>query len=217
MYKKAQLMLFASDKNNMIKILLKSFLGLTLSIALLGCDNQPSSSDVNAEKIIHAANHSLIQIETNHGLIWVELFNDTTPKTVANFITYVNGDFYDNTIVHQVSSDFIIQAGLYDQHYQTKPTHNAISNEAAQGPKHTRGTIAMMRGNHPDSATSEFFINLKDNALFDIRNGYAVFGKVIRGMEILDKISNVATCKRGPFYEDAPCEPVIIQKVIAMS
>lgn len=209
-------MFFVSDKNNMIKILLKSFLGLTLSIALLGCDNQPSS-DTNAEKIIHAANHSVIQIETNYGLIWVELFQDKTPKTVANFITYVKNDFYNNTLVHQVSPGFIIQAGSYDQQYQIKPTHNAISNEAAQGLKHTRGTIAMMRGHHPDSATSEFFINLKDNELFDIRNGYAVFGKVIRGMEILDKISNVSTCKRGPFYEDAPCEPIIIQQVIEMS
>ncbi len=200
----------------MMKNILISYLVL-LSIVLVGCDNSPSTSSLPEQNIIHAANHSLVQIETNHGLILVELFDDLTPQTVNNFIQYVEEDFYSNTLVHQVLPGFIIQAGSYDTQFHQKPVHETISNEALLAPKHTRGTVAMMRGNHPDSATSEFFINLKDNELFDIHNGYAVFGQVIKGMEVLDKISSMTTCARGPFHDDAPCEDVIIQKVIHMS
>lgn len=189
------------------------FQGLLLSIVLMGCDNSPNSSTPAEQNIIHAANHSVVQIETNHGLIWIELFDDLTPSTVKNFIQYIEEDFYNDTLVHQILPGFIIQAGAFDTQYHQKPAHEAIPNEATAAPKHTRGTIAMMRGNHPDSATSEFFINLKDNALFDIRNGYAVFGQVIKGMEVLDKISTLDTCERGPFFDDAPCEPVIIHNV----
>jgi len=200
----------------MVKNILKLALGLVFSSILMGCDNSPSNETQSQQNIIQAANHSVIEIKTNHGAIWVELFDDVTPKTVANFIRYVKEDFYNNTVIHQVLPGFIIQAGYYDSQFQTKPLHTAIQNEAVSAPTHTRGTIAMMRGHHPDSATSEFFINLKDNALFDIHNGYAVFGKVIKGMEVLDKISTFETCAHEPFYDDVPCESIIIQKISLM-
>lgn len=201
----------------MMKNILILIQGLVFCIILMGCDETPTSSTSLEQDIIHPANHSVVQIETNYGPIWVELFDDLTPKTVENFIQYVKEDFYDDTLIHQVLPGFIIQAGLYDKEFRAKIGHESISNEALLSPKHTRGTVAMMRGNQPDSAATEFFINLKDNELFDIHNGYAVFGKVIKGMEILDKISALATCGRGPFFDDAPCEPVVIQKVVAMS
>ncbi len=150
-------------------------------------------------------------------MIWVELYRDLTPQTVDNFLQYVEEDFYDNTVVHQVLPGFIIQAGLFDANFEQKPTRAVISNESQFSPAHSRGTVAMMRGDHPDSATSEFFINLNDNQLFDIHNGYAVFGKVIRGMDVLDKIGAVSTCSRAPFYDDVPCETVIIKKVVEKS
>ncbi|MGA2655256.1 MAG: peptidylprolyl isomerase [Gammaproteobacteria bacterium] len=200
----------------MMKNLLKIVLGLVLGSVLVGCDNSPSSETPADKKIIQAANHSVVQIKTNQGDIWVELYDDITPNTVANFIHYVEEDFYKDTVIHQVLPGFIIQAGSYDKEFQQKAVHAPISNEATIAPKHTRGTIAMMRGNHPDSATSEFFINLKDNALFDIHNGYAVFGRVIKGMEVLDKISKFDTCAQEPFYDDVPCDLVVIHKVIEM-
>lgn len=199
-----------------MKNLLKIVLGLTIISVLLGCDNNPSNNAQTEQKIIQSANHSVVQIQTNQGNIWVELYDDITPKTVENFILYVKEEFYNDTVIHQALPGFIIQAGSYDKAYQQKTAHSPIVNEASVGLSHTRGTVAMMRGNHPDSATSEFFINLKDNALFDIQNGYAVFGKVVQGMEVLDKISKLDTCAQGPFYDDVPCDLVVIEKVIEM-
>jgi cyclophilin family peptidyl-prolyl cis-trans isomerase len=201
----------------MMKNILKGTLGLVLVSILAGCDNSPSESSQSEQNIIQPANHSVIQIETNHGSIWIELFDDLTPKTVDNFIQYVEEDFYNNTVIHQVFPNFIIQGGSFDTELQAKASHETIINEASSAPTHKRGTIAMMRGNHPDSATSEFFINLKDNEMFDIKNGYAVFGQVIKGMEVLDKISAIKTCAKEPFYDDVPCESVIIKNIIEMS
>ncbi len=201
----------------MMKNILKAGLGFILVSVLVGCDNSPSESSQVPQNLIQSANHSVIQIETNHGSIWIELFDDLTPKTVDNFIQYVEEDFYNNTVIHQVFPNFIIQGGSFDTQLLAKTSHETIINEAAAAPKHKRGTIAMMRGNHPDSATSEFFINLKDNELFDIKNGYAVFGQVIKGMEVLDKISTIKTCAQDPFYDDVPCESVIIKNIVEMS
>jgi cyclophilin family peptidyl-prolyl cis-trans isomerase len=215
-----------SDKNNIVcagvvlimKNLLLYFILTSLGFLLTGCDSaQPQSELAKEESSSPTDGHSIVQIETNYGLIWIELFDDKTPKTVQNFIHYVQQDFYDDTLIHQILPGFIVQGGLFDSHFQAKSADQPIINESQQAPKHTRGTVAMMRGNNPNSATSEFFINLKDNASFDIPNGYAVFGKVIKGMEVLDKISTLHTCSRGPYYDDAPCDPVVIKKVVAMS
>lgn len=197
----------------MMKNILIWTFGLLFSTQLMGCDNSPSGQTPSEQNIIHAANHSLVEISTNYGSILVELFDDLTPHTVDNFIQYVEEDFYDDTLIHQVLPGFIIQAGVFDHDFEMKNMHESISNEATSAFKHTRGTVAMMRGNHPDSATSEFFINLQDNELFDIPNGYAVFGQVIQGMDVVDRISTLDTCSRGPFFDDVPCEPVLIHKV----
>ncbi|HLF67454.1 MAG TPA: peptidylprolyl isomerase [Gammaproteobacteria bacterium] len=157
------------------------------------------------------------EIDTNYGAILIELFDDLTPETVDNFTQYVKEEFYNDTVVHQVLPGFIIQAGSYDHDFKPKETHAPIHNEASRAPHHTRGTIAMMRNNDPNSATSEFFINLDNNELFDIPNGYAVFGQVVRGFDVLEKISELETCGKGPFYDDVPCQPVVIEKVVRVS
>lgn len=198
----------------MMKNLVICLQWLCCSLFLLGCHSDGNTGDTPKETSNVSDGRSIIEIDTNYGPIWVELFDDLAPQTVENFIQYVEEDFYDHTLVHQVLPGFIIQAGLFDEDFNPKPTHAPIMNEANAKTHHARGTIAMMRSNNPHSATSEFFINLKDNALFDIPHGYAVFGQVIEGFDVLEKISAIPTCSAGPFYEDVPCQPVLIEKVI---
>ncbi len=174
----------------------------------------PGMLEPQSPSVSSSSTRPIYEIQTNVGSIVIELFNDMTPQTVENFTQYVHEAFYDDTQVHQVLPGFIIQAGSYDSNFKAKETHAPIHNEASLSPHHTRGTIAMMRSNDPDSATSEFFINLDNNELFDIPNGYTVFGKVIHGFDVLEKISGLPTCARGPYYDDVPCQPVLIQKVV---
>ncbi|MCK4914365.1 MAG: peptidyl-prolyl cis-trans isomerase [Planctomycetes bacterium] len=155
-----------------------------------------------------------VKLETNMGDIIIELNEKLAPVTVENFLIYVEEGFYDETIFHRVIANFMIQGGGFAVDMVRKQTHSAIVNEAENGLKNERGTIAMARTNDPDSATSQFFINHKNNSNLDYtssRNpGYAVFGKVVEGMDVVDKIASVkTTVRRG--MRDVPAELVVIK------
>lgn len=149
-----------------------------------------------------------VELNTNKGKILLELDEDNAPATVANFVRYVKADYYVGTVFHRVINGFMIQGGGYDASLQEKPTNAPIANEAHNGLSNARGTIAMARTNNPHSATSQFFINLVDNTFLDQGQndayGYAVFGKVIAGMDVVDSIAQVPTGARAPFSQDVP-------------
>jgi len=158
-----------------------------------------------------------VLIETNYGNILVELYPDKAPKTVQNFLRYVNEGFYDGTLFHRVISNFMIQGGGYTQDMQKKITHAPIPNEADNGLRNRIGTLAMARTSDPHSATAQFFINVANNTFLDFREktdrayGYAVFGRVIKGMKTVNKIRQVRTgFKNG--MKDVPLQAVIIIK-----
>lgn len=158
-------------------------------------------------------------LETNLGDITLELHEDEAPATVDNFLRYVDEDFYADTIFHRVIPGFMIQGGGFDTDLKKKQTRGPISNEATNGLKNSRGTVAMARTRDVNSATAQFFINLKDNDFLDFRNrtdrgyGYAVFGEVVEGMEIVDRIAAVPTQRRDARFENLPSEQIIIQQV----
>jgi cyclophilin family peptidyl-prolyl cis-trans isomerase len=160
-----------------------------------------------------------VDLETNRGTIRLELFGEKAPETVRNFLAYADAGHYDGTIFHRVIDDFMIQGGGYTEELVQKPTRAAIRNEAANGLKNERGTIAMARTNVVDSATSQFFINLKNNSFLNHRGkdpgsyGYAVFGRVVSGMDVADRIGKLRTTRKSNLFENLPEEPVIILKV----
>ncbi len=157
-----------------------------------------------------------VLMKTSQGEIELTLYPDKAPKTVANFLRYADEGFYEGTIFHRVIPNFMIQGGGYTVDMRKKPTHAPIPNEAKNGLKNDRGTIAMARTSDPHSATSQFFINQKDNHFLDYPGrdgwGYAVFGRVTRGMEVVDAIARVPTGVRNGM-RDVPLEPVVIQSV----
>ncbi|MFO1371009.1 MAG: peptidylprolyl isomerase [Candidatus Competibacteraceae bacterium] len=165
-----------------------------------------------------------VRLETSLGDITVELADDKAPKTVENFLTYAREGFYNGTIFHRVIDGFMIQGGGFSADFQEKPTHAPIANEANNGLKNLRGTIAMARTSDPQSATAQFFINVKDNPPLDHQAptsqgwGYAVFGKVTGGMEVVDKIRQVPTGNGGPNnrFQNVPVTPVVIKSVTVL-
>ncbi|RME23667.1 MAG: peptidyl-prolyl cis-trans isomerase [Deltaproteobacteria bacterium] len=168
-----------------------------------------------AKKKAKTGNPTVI-IKTNKGTIVAELFADKAPITVKNFLRYVNEKAYDGTIFHRVIPGFMIQGGGYDRNFKRRPTHEPIKNEAKNGLKNKRGTLAMARTSVVDSATNQFFINLKDNSFLDhgVRDyGYAVFGRVVKGMDVVDAIAKVPTGARGPFGRDCPLKDVVIESI----
>ena len=156
-----------------------------------------------------------VLLETSSGDILVELFADKAPQTVANFLKYVDDGFYTNTIFHRVIPSFMIQGGGMGARMDEKPTREPVTNEADNGLKNDRGTLAMARTRDPHSATAQFFINLVDNAFLNHSSptpdgwGYCVFGKVVEGMENVDKIAKVKTKTVG-FHENVPTDMVLI-------
>ena len=162
----------------------------------------------------HAADGTRVKLDTSLGAIVVELDADKAPKSVANFLAYVDAGFYDGTIFHRVIRGFVEQGGGYDKDMRNKATRPPISNEAKNGLKNATGTIAMARTNDPNSATSQFYINLADNAQLDYPSfdgfGYAVFGNVVEGMDVVRQIGSVRTGDRGG-QQDVPLEPVVIK------
>jgi peptidyl-prolyl cis-trans isomerase A (cyclophilin A) len=160
----------------------------------------------------------VVVMKTSMGEIKIELDKAKAPVSVENFVGYVNDKFYDGTVFHRVIPAFMIQGGGFDKDMKEKKTKAPIKNEAGNGLKNLNGTIAMARTSDPNSATAQFFINTKDNAFLDHRNdtpqgyGYAVFGKVVEGMDVVKKIEQVQTTTRPP-HENVPSTPVIIESV----
>lgn len=160
-----------------------------------------------------------VKLETTQGDIVIELFQQRAPKTVKNFLDYVDDGFYDGTLFHRVIPGFMIQGGGFTADYQRKATRAPIANESDNGLENRRGTIAMARTSDPHSATSQFFINVADNDNLDYHDGnwgYAVFGRVVEGMSVVDAIVSVPTGPAGPFRRDAPREPVVIRKAVRL-
>ena len=158
-----------------------------------------------------------VKLHTNHGVITLELDAEKAPVTVANFLAYVAAGHYDNTVFHRVIDGFMIQGGGFEPGMNQKPTGEQIKNEADNGLKNERGTIAMARTQAPHSATAQFFINVADNDFLnhtspDLQGwGYCVFGKVSEGMDVVDAIRKVKTGSSG-FHQDVPKEDVIIER-----
>ncbi len=169
------------------------------------------------EKKVNQVN-PVVVMQTSEGSIRIELWADKAPLTVKNFLRYVDEGFYGNTVFHRVIENFMIQGGGMTADLKPKQTHEPIKNEAAANLKNDRGTIAMARTNVVDSATAQFFINVKDNDSLNHRDdtsagfGYAVFGKVIEGMDVVDKIKKVPTTNSGQ-YQNVPAKPVVIESV----
>ncbi len=160
-----------------------------------------------------------VALSTNEGEIVIELYADKAPKSVENFLAYVKSGHYNGTIFHRVIDGFMIQGGGYTSDLQARPTKEPIQNEATNGLKNAKYTLAMARTNDPHSATSQFFINVADNAALDHRSpasgstfGYAVFGKVVSGTEVVDKIKAIPTQARSPLFQNLPERPVMVQK-----
>jgi cyclophilin family peptidyl-prolyl cis-trans isomerase len=160
----------------------------------------------------------VVVMVTSKGTIKIEVDQAKAPISAANFLAYVNDKYYDGTIFHRVIPNFMIQGGGFDPAMKQKPTKAPIKNEAGNGLKNTRGTLAMARTGVVDSATAQFFINVKDNGFLDHKDtstqgfGYAVFAKVIEGMDVVDAIKSVPTGSKGG-HQDVPVEPVVIESV----
>ncbi|WP_240454069.1 peptidylprolyl isomerase [Halomonas sp. NO4] len=159
-----------------------------------------------------------VTLHTSHGEIAIELFQAEAPQSVNNFLTYVQEGHYDGTLFHRVIEGFMIQGGGFDSDFRQKPTRDPITNEADNGLSNDRGTLAMARTGTPHSATAQFFINVADNAFLDHQSkasgqtwGYAVFGRVVEGMEVVEAIETLPTGNRGPF-QDVPDETVVIER-----
>ncbi|EON12099.1 MULTISPECIES: peptidylprolyl isomerase [Pandoraea] len=155
-----------------------------------------------------------VQFKTSAGNFVVELNPKAAPKTVENFLQYVNSGFYNGTIFHRVMNNFMIQGGGFTPEMNEKTTRAPIPSESQNGLKNVKGAIAMARTSNPNSATAQFFINVKDNASLDYPSpdgyGYTVFGKVVSGMDTVEKIKGVATTRKG-MYDDVPAKPVVIE------
>ncbi len=159
----------------------------------------------------------MIKLTTNQGVIVLDLNAEKAPKTVANFLAYVEAGHYDNTVFHRVIKNFMVQCGGFEPGMNQKPCLAPIENEAANGLKNKRGTIAMARTSDPHSATAQFFINVVDNDFLDFTSpmgqgwGYCVFGEVSEGMDVVNKIRAMRTGNKG-FHQDVPVNDVIIEK-----
>lgn len=186
---------------------MKQFATLALLFGLMSMGTAPAQEKKNP----------IVEMDTSMGKIKIELFADKSPITVKNFLKYTDDKFYDGTIFHRVISNFMIQGGGMTPGLTEKPTRDPIKNESSNGVSNVRGTLAMARTNKPDSASAQFFINVKDNLFLDKAKardkvGYAVFGKVIAGMDVVDKIKEVKTGDKGG-HENVPLQDVVIRSV----
>ncbi len=195
------------------------FCGLLTAVVLVcGCGEEAKKT--NFERNMMISETKTVKLETSRGNIIIELNEQAAPVTVKNFLEYVEEGFYDGTIFHRVMPDFMIQGGGFAADMKEKQTRAAIINEAKNGLKNERGTIAMARTNDPDSATCQFFINHRDNDFLNyVENGnpgYAVFGKIIEGMDVVDAIASVKTTTRMG-YNNVPVKPVEIKSAKVVS
>lgn len=194
----------------MHRIVISSFVALcSLALAHVACAAPATPAK--------AGKNPVVVMKTNLGSIKIELNQEKAPKSVENFLKYVDAKHYDGTIFHRVIAGFMIQGGGFDKTLNEKKTNPPIENESKNGLKNVRGSIAMARTSVPNSATSQFYINVVDNKGLDYPSpdgvGYAVFGSVVEGMDTVDKIRNVKTGPKGPFGSDVPQETVVIESV----
>ena len=163
-----------------------------------------------------------VRLDTNHGAIVLELDDDNAPATVANFLQYAQDGHYDDTIFHRVIDGFMIQGGGFAPGMKQKPTRAPVANEAGNGLKNRKYTVAMARTNDPHSATAQFFVNVADNDFLDYKGpspqgwGYCVFGKVVEGTDVVDRIKGVPTGRSG-FHENVPSDDVVIRKAAVLA
>jgi peptidyl-prolyl cis-trans isomerase A (cyclophilin A) len=191
--------------------LLLATLSLMLPLGLAAQTAKPAAAAADTQP------HPQVAIHTSQGDITLELYPDKAPKSVANFLQYVRDGFYSGTVLHRAIPGYLVQGGLYTRELQPKRTHSAIPSEADNGLSNLRGTVAVARGADPNSGTAQFFFNLVDNRRLDYAGnqssltwGYAVFGKVIKGMDVVDKIAALPTRGQGPFASDVPNPLVVI-------
>jgi cyclophilin family peptidyl-prolyl cis-trans isomerase len=181
---------------------------------LMAADPAPDAPAAAADQ---APKHTRVRIVTNLGTLLVELEDERAPLTVANFLQYVREGHYNGTTFHHVAVNFVVQGGGFTPDFKKKPAREPVFNESGNGFKNTRGTIGMARGDkNPHSAQAQFFFNIADNPDLDplpTRWGYAVFGHIVQGLDVLDRIGSVATGAGGDFKEDVPVKPVIMEKV----
>ena len=190
------------------------------ALAVVGVAFAPLA--IAGEEKMNQPAHPVVLMETSEGSIKIELWPDKAPVTVENFLRYAEEGLYDGTVFHRVIDNFMIQGGGFTRDFKQKETHDPIKNEASTDLRNDRGTIAMARTNVVDSATSQFFINVRDNDFLNHKDdtpanfGYAVFGKVIEGMDVVDRIKKVETKTVG-YYQDVPAKPVMIDSVKRIS
>ncbi len=175
---------------------------------------------LDAPKATPTAGASRVQVVTSLGNFVIELNAERAPLTVAHFLRYVDQGHYSGTIFHRVIANFVVQGGGFDAKYQLKPAPTKVNNESGNGLTNQRGSIGLARTQDPHGGDAQFYVNLVDNGALDpnaSRWGYAVFGKIIQGMDVVDRIGNLSTGARGAFKEDAPLQPVTIERIERVS
>ena len=199
---------------SLAKLLASSLIALSLmSSNALAHEHAKEDKSTNATT---KTGTTMVTLKTSHGDIQIELNAEKAPRSVENFLQYVKDGHYDGVIFHRVISNFMVQGGGFDADMNQKPTRGPVVNEANNGLKNDKYTLAMARTNDPHSASAQFFINTKDNDFLNFTSetpsgwGYAVFGKVVSGTDVVDKIEGVRTGQVGP-YGDVPMEPVVIE------
>ena len=195
--------------------LLLGLLALGLVRTSLAAESPATPAAAPAQRAAHAG-PTQVQVVTSVGTFTIELNEERAPLTVASFLKYVDDGQYTNTVFHRVIPSFVIQGGGFDTNYKLKPAARKTSNESGNGLSNVRGSVGLARTAEPHSGDSQFYVNLSDNNALDpspARWGYAVFGKVVQGMDIVDRIGGVSTGARGEFREDAPLEMITIQRI----
>jgi peptidyl-prolyl cis-trans isomerase A (cyclophilin A) len=188
-----------------------SFAADAAPAAAAAAQPKPAASPVPA-----AAGSPQVQVVTSMGNFTIELNAERAPLTVAHFLKYVDQGHYTGTVFHRVVANFVIQGGGFDADNKLKPAPTKVVNESGNGLTNQRATVGMARSSEPHGSDAQFYVNLYDNEALDpnkTRWGYAVFGRVVQGMDVVDRIGNVATGARGPFKEDSPLKPVIIERI----
>jgi len=186
---------------------------------LVGMQAMADEAPARAPAATSFAEPALVRVYTNKGSFVIELETTRAPLTVANFLEYVRAGHYSGTIFHRVINNFVAQGGGVDEHYVERPTRPTIANESGNGLSNRRGTVGIARAGDAHSANAQFYLNLADNPALDpqpSRWGYAVFGKIIEGMSVVDDIGAVATGAAGPFESDVPLKPIVIEKIEEM-
>ncbi len=196
-------------------ILSVALLAAALSSSSNAADPPPAAATAPAKPAVTTASPR-VQVVTSLGSFTIELNAERAPLTVAQFLKYVDQGFYSGTIFHRAIANFVIQGGGYDADYKLKGNPTKVVNESGNGLTNQRGTVGLARPPEPHAGDVQFYVNLNDNAALDpnqARWGYAVFGKVVQGMDVVDQIANVPTGAKGPFKEDAPIKPVVIERI----